>query len=596
MSVDVIVARPQPRLAELDAELGVMMARLKMLAEGPQLEEQDLTEIAAIYNNVSYLFLYLESNAAHVSFDCLQPWKGAFYSDATLDAKMLRGLEALRCSDAEAEAARLAYVRYFSEKLSGNDAETVGALEAVRSQAAAIGRQIRAEQAKLLHRLGIYTPDAQPETTFYNLIRAQQSMPIRSKLARAWLQARSRWTSTHIEAVDCLVEARCARSVARGFDSARTETFTRCGVSAAQATGVLGRYLEGALQSQGRLDAEVRNLVGPCDRPMDHFEFYVSSLQSGMTIPLFLLDDCLEFIFAVAEKTFGLSFNRINRGICHAISVDVSREGRDCGQINFDLWDNGGAQKSANQTLGARNRMECAEIVQQPVAYVSCRFKSNDDSARRITFQNLHSLFHEFGHAINHLLIRRRFPNQSGLEYLPLERLESLSMWFERWVFHPELAKRLPLSADERVGLHLAQHIKTLEYRRTHVDRAVTAALDYEVNGPVETSVAAAFKRLDASFGISAACEIDDFLPYFNLPMLQANPGGYFSYLWGAAESAERFLPLLSLEFDALPGPEVMLRQFSNCFDFDEPSVEPSTAAAFAFYEPAPAAPQRGAV
>jgi len=169
-------------------------------------------------------------------------------------------------------------------------------------------------------------------------------------------------------------------------------------------------------------------------------------------------------------------------------------------------------------------------------------------------------------------------------------------MWFERWVFHPELAKRLPLSADERVGLHLAQHIKTLEYRRTHVDRAVTAALDYEVNGPVETSVAAAFKRLDASFGISAACEIDDFLPYFNLPMLQANPGGYFSYLWGAAESAERFLPLLSLEFDALPGPEVMLRQFSNCFDFDEPSVEPSTAAAFAFYEPAPAAPQRGAV
>jgi oligopeptidase A len=263
----------------------------------------------------------------------------------------------------------------------------------------------------------------------------------------------------------------------------------------------------------------------------------------------------------------------------------VELEGRSVGRINFDLWSSQARLRGANTTRGIRNRTEYAGIVQQPVAYVSCRFERASDGTDRINFQNVHSLFHEFGHAVNHLLIRRRMPNESGLDSLPLERLEILSMWFEKWVYHPSFGQHLTMTSDGEAGLKVAQEVKRLEYQRTHVERGVTAAVDLLIHAAGSVGFLPAFHELDEQYGISSCCSPGDFPVYFTWPMFQANPGANFVYLWGSAYSSQRFVPFTRQPLEKAPDPGQVRAAFGGSFDFDQPCEEPDSAAIFDFYD-----------
>ncbi|MGH7749014.1 MAG: M3 family metallopeptidase, partial [Candidatus Dormibacteria bacterium] len=299
--------------------------------------------------------------------------------------------------------------------------------------------------------------------------------------------------------------------------------------------------------------------------------------------PLFRLDRCLAFLAEVGRTAFGLDLVELPRRSPHVIAFAITAGGYDIGTINFDLWQSG--DRPANRTTGIRNRLDYGGVVQRPVAYVSCRFEEGGQEGGLITFQNVHSLFHEFGHAINHLLIVKRLPNQSGLEYLPLERLENLSMWFEKWVYHPELAEGFALDATARDGLALCQQVKGLEYRRTHLERAVTAALDLEVHRHPTAGLAEVYAELEERYDLADHCTFGDFVSSFTWPMFQAHPGANFAYLWGAADSAERFLPVMATSVAAVGPPSEVRRQFRSCFDFDEPSDEPNPTAIYEFYD-----------
>jgi oligopeptidase A len=476
-------------------------------------------------------------------------------------------------------------VTHLRAKLRGGTADGDAALDEAQAAAKSLLRDIDMDHAQLMERLGVSTARTRAAAAFYTLVSTTDSATTRSKLSRAWRQIRDRRLEPLLDTVDRMIELRRQDSAERGYPSVLAQTLERSRVTEPTAQAYLDRYLRQALDSHAGLDADIRAALGDVEGPTDHFGYYVRTLVDGVPVPLFSLDACLDFIFTVARRVFGLTISPAPDRSPHVRAVDVQLDGVPCGQINFDLWDIGPRRRTANHTTGMRNRTDMAGVVQRPVAYVSCRFQRDDDHTNRITFQNVHSLFHEFGHAVNHLLIRKRLPNQSGLEYLPLERLEDLSMWFEKWVYHPGFADSLGLSDEDSVGLALCQRVKMLEYRRTHVDRAVTAALDFAVHRDPKIRVREAFEHLDEAYAVSRFCTLGDFPAYFTWPMFQANPGANFAYLWGSAESAGRFAPFLTRPITATADPAELRRSFSACFDFDEPSVQPDVRDAFAFYD-----------
>ncbi|WP_406316703.1 M3 family metallopeptidase [Streptosporangium sp. NBC_01639] len=574
----------QESLDATDDALNAMMIRLREIVGEPDLTQDAFVEVASIYNNVAYVFLYLESNEKSIDYSRILHWKDAFHQDSELDVRLAVMLEKLRCADPAAEESRVAYVKYLRNK-GKEDPAGNEEMEALHAEAKSVVDKTRLDQLRFLDRLGVKAGRGNPATTFYRLAGATENEETRTKLTLAMTKIRDRRMESLIGVVDRMIAARRAQSRSRGYPSVLAQTLERCGISEATADAHLTGYLARAMESHQGLAAEIREKAGGCGDPMDHFGYYVRTLQGGRKVPLFPLEECMEYIFSVAHRIFELTMERVASISPHVLTVSVRRDEEVVGHINFDLWDSENKKIRANHTRGIRNRTDWKGLVQRPVAYVSCRFQRDSGGTERITFQNVHSLFHEFGHALNHLMIRKHLPNQSGLEYLPLERLENLSMWFEKWVYHPDFADHLSLSGDEREGLKLCQHIKMLEYRRSHVDRAVTSALDFEVHRRSGVGVAEAFHRLDERFGISRFCGLGDFPAYFTWPMFQANPGANFAYLWGSADSAMKFAPFMDLRISELPGSAEFQDMFSGCFDFDEPSTEPDIATVFRFYD-----------
>lgn len=597
MPVDLPAVPDYESLDQTDAALDAMMTRLRALLDQDALSEDAFVEVCAIHNNVAYIFLYLESNEAHVNYERLLPWRDKFHRDPEVDAALLDRLLTLRCVHADTEEARTAYVAHLRAKLAAAPEDSDDDVhERLLGEAKDILDGIRHDGAMLLQRIGS-TSRANPSATFYKLVSSTNSAATRTKLSRVWRATRDRRLGDLTSVVDRMVEARRRESRERGAESVLAVTLRRCRVSEDAARRLVERYLISSLEHQERLDSEVLAATGAPDNAMDHFGHYVRALQAGRGVPLFPVEGCLSFVRHVAQSLFGLTFTEAPaRSNPHVLAFDVELDGRLIGHVNLDLWETDARRRAANTTKGIRNRTEWHGIVQRPVAHVSCRFRRTEDGANRITFQNVHSLFHEFGHAVNHLLIRKRLPTQSGLEYLPLERLEDLSMWFEKWVYHPQFADHLDLSPTESDGLRLCQDVKRLEYRRSHVDRAVTAALDFELHRRPEGGIEDVFRRLDERYGIAAHCSLGDFPPYFTWPMFRANPGANFAYVWGAGTSAQLFAPFLRTAVGDAGGPADLRETFLPCFEFDRPSTEPDSAAIFAFYEDRPRSASRAAV
>ncbi|GAA2740242.1 M3 family metallopeptidase [Kitasatospora cinereorecta] len=585
MPVDPIVAPDRESLTAMEESLEGMMSRLRDLVAQDALTEDGLVEITSMYNNVGYIFLYLEANDEFVNYQRLIPWRDAFHKNPDLDRRIHDLLLRLRCTDPEAEESRLAYLAQLEEKLQAPDPALEEEHERLLDSAKEVLGDIRKDQVRLLERLGAAVGATNPGAVFYRLASRTGSAATRTKLARAWTVQRDGHEQELLDRLDRMIAARRRLSAAAGHRTVLARTLDKCGVGEAEVEAFLGRYLDRALAGQQVLEDEIRDVVGPTDAPLDHFGFAIRTAFGPVEPPLFDLDACLAYIFTVARSVFGLTVTEVGRSDNQVITVRVGSGATEVGEINFDLWNTDGRTAGANHTRGIRNRTDWTGLLQHPVAYVSCRFRPDPRGAGRITFQNAHSLFHEFGHAVNHLLIRKRISNRSGLEYLPLERLEYLSMWFEKWVYHPEFATLLSLGDQDRDGLALSRRIKMLEYRRTYAERAVTAVLDFEVHRRTGGDLATVFRDLDDRYGLTRHCRLGDFLAYFTWPMFTANPGANFSYLMGASDSARKFTAFRALDLDRIAERPPSGELFANCFDYDLPTEIPDSEALFAFYD-----------
>jgi oligopeptidase A len=572
-------------LVDTEETLSLMFMRLSALLDSP-LTDHTFVELTAIYDNVAYIFLYLESNEAHIDYRRLLSWRSRFFDNSSLDSRVCEALGNLRCLDAEVEQARQAYLSHLQSREASKSEELDDRLVALQQNAKEVLASVEDDHQRLLVRLGIGSSEVRAWPQFYRLMSSTDSAATRCKLNQVWLRTRDAKLASLVDLVNQMMRTRRERAAKNGFDTVLCETLTRCRLSESAASEFIDEYLSYAIANHQKLDAEIRDALATAEGGVsDHFGCYVQTVAGSEAIPLFDLGACLEFIFRVATVTFGLKFSEIASGSEHVVRFQVYDDGRMLGVINFDLWNTQSTPKAYNSTRGIRNRTEWSNLVQHPIAYVSCRFVRSQDGPSRINLQNVHSLFHEFGHALNHLLIRRRLPTRSGLDFLPLERLENLSMWFEKWIYNPDFTKHVAETPDAARRISTAQRVKLLEYRRTHLERGVTAALDFEVHRGDGLGIRGAFENLDRRFGLQRYCNLGDFPAYFTWPMFQAHPGANFAYLWGSADSCEKFMPFMSSSISRSGSPNEVRKMFADSFDFDLPSRQPDPAAIFSFYD-----------
>ncbi|SCY34537.1 M3 family metallopeptidase [Flavobacterium caeni] len=157
--------------------------------------------------------------------------------------------------------------------------------------------------------------------------------------------------------------------------------------------------------------------------------------------PYFKLENVLEGAFTVSHKLFGLTFNQINDIDKYHEDV-MTYEVKDVtGQLvaifYADFFPRKGKRNGAWMTsfksqyiVGASN--------ERPHVSIVCNFtKPTETKPSLLTFNEVTTLFHEFGHALHGMLANTTYPNLSGTSVY-WDFVELPSQIFENWCYEPE--------------------------------------------------------------------------------------------------------------------------------------------------------------
>lgn len=577
MKLNELIIPSRENLSEIESSLSGMYCRLLEIVAQHSIADDDLVEITALLNNVSYIFLYLEAIDDQDSYQKLKIYLERFYEDKSLDKRILSHCLRLNCENMDIERSRVAYVKQLEERLNNNAEQNL--LSTLTRLSRSVEKElaiISKKQCELLATIGCVSDHESPDVVFYKLAANVSRATTREKLHTAWESLSKPNFQSIRDNVDQMILAKKNTANKQGYQSTLAKTLEKTSVTFEVVEELLHKNMVLSIKEHVALEEMIREDLHVKDKPMNHFGYYMQQRFKNNKPVLFELDRSLQYIFDVAANVFDVDvFPNVDNS-SNLIRVDVYCGPTKIGRINFDLWNNSGLDRGANSTLGILNRTNHCGIVQLPEAYVSCRFIRNRDNESLLTFQNVHSLFHEFGHALNHLLIKERIPNRSGLEYLPLERLEFMSMWFEKWCYHPSFN-----AAFVDKDISVSQFAKKLEYKRIFVEKAVTALLDFYCHSETTQDIQDCYNSLDKDYGISCFVALNELLPYFTRPMFAANPGANFIYLWGSAFSCERYLSYKKLRLDELNKEQPY---FESCFRFNVDANVPDIEAIFTFY------------
>lgn len=113
------------------------------------------------------------------------------------------------------------------------------------------------------------------------------------------------------------------------------------------------------------------------------------------------------------------------------------RAGNEVGGFFTDFYTRSGKRSGAwmDQCL---NRWRHAGTLQRPVAHLVCNFAPpHGDTPSLLSYDEVLTLFHEFGHVLHHLLTRIDHPGISGINGVPWDAVELPSQFHESFAWEP---------------------------------------------------------------------------------------------------------------------------------------------------------------
>ena len=189
--------------------------------------------------------------------------------------------------------------------------------------------------------------------------------------------------------------------------------------------------------------------------------------------------------------------------------------------------------------------------VRLPVAYLTCnQTPPVDGKPSLMTFGEVETLFHEFGHGLQHMLTTVDFVGASGISNVEWDAVELPSQFMENWCYHrPTL---LSLGKHYETGEPLPEHYyqKLLAartfmsgsgmLRQIHFSWLDIALHSSYKPGGTETIADVRNRLANISMVIPPIPE-DNFLCSFGHIFAGGYAAGYYSYKWAEVLSADAF-------------------------------------------------------
>jgi peptidyl-dipeptidase Dcp len=271
--------------------------------------------------------------------------------------------------------------------------------------------------------------------------------------------------------------------------------------------------------------------------------------------PYFKLENVRDGMFAVANKLFGISFVRRTDVALFNPEMEAyevkDADSSTIGLFTMDFYPRASKEAGAWMTSYRDQYIKDGKNVMPIVSLTTNFTRPTSDKPSLLTYEEVSTMFHEFGHSLHGLLSKVTYHALSGTN-VPRDFVEMPSQIMENWAAEPEVLKMFARNyltneviPDELImkiqnSGHFNQGFTTVEYMA-----AAYLDMDYHTQKSVDVidsmNVDAFENASMAKINLIPEIVVRYRSTYFSHIFSGGYSAGYYSYMWAAVLDADAF-------------------------------------------------------
>jgi oligopeptidase A len=426
------------------------------------------------------------------------------------------------------------------------------------------------------------TADATPESgpwritldapSLLSFLEHSERRDLREKLYRAYVTRASQGHLDNTPIIEKILALRLEMAQLLGFESYAALSLDSKMAPSIEAVdslleNLLGASIDAARGDHDHLSAFAARLGH--DGPLSLWDvaYYAERLREEKfdyseeaLRPYFPLPRVLDGLFGLAERLFGVRIVSAD-GETPVWHPDVrffrvqSDDGTPLAAFFLDPYSRPGEKRGGawmDECLGrTRRRGGADEVERQPVAYLVCnQGPPVDGRPSLMAFDEVVTLFHEFGHGLQHMLTRVDYGLASGIRNIEWDAVELPSQFMENWCYHRETL--IGLSSHVETGEPLPVELfAKIDAARTYraasqmLRQIYFASMDLALHradrDDTGESIFDVQRRIADRTTVIPPLTEDRFLCSFGHIFAGGYAAGYYSYKWAEVLSADAF-------------------------------------------------------
>lgn len=271
--------------------------------------------------------------------------------------------------------------------------------------------------------------------------------------------------------------------------------------------------------------------------------------------PFFPLYKVMDGMFNIINTLYGMTLKAVEGisswhpdVVCYEVkdSQDMLR-----GYIYMDLFarphKRGGAWMDSCQS---RRKLRDGSI-QCPIATVTCNFaKATGKKPATLSHDEVLTLFHEFGHALHHVLTQVDYFDASGISGVEWDAVELPSQFFENWCWDAEALQQLTSHVDTGIALpeemfDKLMAVKNFQSAMGMMRQVEFSLFDFRIHQEYDSTkpecIATILADVRQQTAVIPIAPYNRFQHSFSHIFGGGYAAGYYSYKWAEVLSSDAF-------------------------------------------------------
>jgi oligopeptidase A len=265
----------------------------------------------------------------------------------------------------------------------------------------------------------------------------------------------------------------------------------------------------------------------------------------------FPVGQVLSGLFELVQRLFGIKLIKAEADVWDpAVSFYEIYEGQKntlVGGVYFDLF------AREKKRSGAWMDDFCGRVrnskfaLQYPIAFLTCNSEAGVGGAEAtLTHDDVLTLFHEFGHGLQHLLTRIEVSGVNGINGVPWDAVELPSQFLENFAWEPEVISMISRHTEtqEKLPAAIFQQLLKLKHFQAGMQmlRQIEFALfDLRIHGMPSPNIQAILDEVRSQTALIIPPTFNRFQNAFSHIFAGGYSAGYYSYKWAEVLSCDAY-------------------------------------------------------